>query len=76
MLPTPLLLLLLYDLLQLRRQWRNPFPHNLHFAAWSAAHDDIEFAKILILVGIVVTEVSAAAFPALKAGPRDCFLNC
>src|SRR5438128_10544461 len=75
MLPTPLLLLLLYDLLQLRRHWRNPFPHNLHFAAWSAAHDNIQFTKRLVFTLKILAEMSTAALLAFDRGPGNCLRN-
>src|SRR5882672_7855177 len=75
MLPTPLLLLLLYDLFQLRRHWRNPFPHNLHFPARSAPHDDIQFAERPVFALKILAEMSTAAFLTFDGCPGNRLRN-
>ena len=68
-------LLLLNDLFQFRRHWRNVLAQNLHFTAGTAADDDVEFAERFVFVWIILTEVAAAALAPLQGRTRDGFGN-
>src|SRR5213594_1981620 len=70
-----LFLLLLDNLLQFGRHRRNVLPHNFHFAARTAAHDDIELAESLVLIWIIFTEMTSSAFTALECRAGDSLGN-
>src|SRR3954470_22128036 len=69
--PTLRLLLLLDDLLELRRHSRDRLPREPHLAVGPLSDHDVEAAPGRVLFRVIIPIVPTAAFPAFDGGAGD-----